>query len=158
MADVVDKATRSRMMSGIRGKNTGPEILVRKAMHAEGLRFRIHKKNLPGNPDLVFPKYRAVVFVHGCFWHGHNCRLFKLPATRTEFWIDKIQRNIKRDVGAIECLIKSGWRVAIVWECSIKGNKQPPQDTLHPLTIWIKSSNHMRFVLDEHEGKTSTIF
>lgn len=145
-------------MSGIRGKNTGPEILVRKAMHAEGLRFRIHKKNLPGNPDLVFPKYRAVVFVHGCFWHGHNCRLFKLPATRTEFWIDKIQRNIKRDVGAIECLIKSGWRVAIVWECSIKGNKQPPQDTLHPLTIWIKSSNHMRFVLDEHEGKTSTIF
>ncbi|MGD9709926.1 MAG: very short patch repair endonuclease [Halothiobacillaceae bacterium] len=158
MADIVDKATRSRMMSGIRGKDTKPELVVRKFLHAQGLRYRLHVKELPGQPDLVFPKYKAVVFVHGCFWHGHNCRLFKVPATRTEFWLDKIHGNIERDKKVVDRLIELGWRVATVWECAIKGSKGSSQGYLHPLADWIRSSKQARFVLDEHQGKTSTIF
>ena len=93
MADVVDRKTRSRMMSGIRGKNTRPELLIRKGLHARGFRFRLHDKRLPGKPDLVLPKYSAVIFVHGCFWHGHDCHLFKWPQSRREFWRKKITRN-----------------------------------------------------------------
>ena len=97
MTDIVDKATRSRMMSGIRGKDTRPEVLVRKALHALGFRYRLHNKSLPGKPDLSFPKYKAVIFIHGCFWHGHSCRYFKVPKTRTDFWQDKINSNRLRD-------------------------------------------------------------
>ncbi|GAA0868627.1 very short patch repair endonuclease [Brevundimonas basaltis] len=121
MADVVDAATRSRMMSGIRGKNTKPELLIRKALHARGFRYRLHCKDLPGNPDLCLPKYRAVIFVHGCFWHGHDCHLFKWPKTRPEFWREKIGRNREVDAAAMARLQDAGWRVAVVWECSIKG-------------------------------------
>ncbi|MCS6627731.1 very short patch repair endonuclease [Roseibacterium beibuensis] len=124
MADIVDPATRSRMMSGIRGKNTKPELLIRKALHARGFRYRLHCKDLPGNPDLCLPKYRAVIFVHGCFWHGHGCHLFKWPKTRPDFWREKIGRNCKVDERAKERLLSEGWRVAVVWECALKGSQR----------------------------------
>ena len=111
-------------MSGIRGKNTKPELLIRKALHARGFRYRLHCKDLPGNPDLCLPKYRAVIFVHGCFWHGHGCHLFKWPKTRPEFWREKIGRNREVDEIARARLLSTGWRVATVWECSLKGRRR----------------------------------
>lgn len=124
MTDVVDAATRSRMMSGIRGKNTSPEVLIRKALHAKGFRFRIHVIDLPGKPDLVLPKHRAAVFVHGCFWHGHNCRYFKVPKTRPDFWLDKIAKNQTRDELQVTALMSDGWRVLIIWECAVRFMKR----------------------------------
>lgn len=121
MVDIVDKATRSKMMSGIRGKNTKPELLIRKALHNRGFRYRLHSANLPGKPDLVFPRYNAVLFVHGCFWHGHNCKLFKLPATHTEFWQEKISANKIRDFRQLDELHAKGWRTIVVWECTTRG-------------------------------------
>lgn len=120
MADVVDKATRSRMMSGIRGKNTKPEILLRKALHARGFRFRLHADDLPGKPDIVMPKFRAVILVQGCFWHGHLCRIFKWPASNAEFWRNKINGNVDRDRRQQEALRHQDWRVMTVWECAMR--------------------------------------
>ncbi|NBB81211.1 MAG: DNA mismatch endonuclease Vsr [Verrucomicrobia bacterium] len=109
-------------MAAIRHKNTTPELLVRKALHALGFRYRLHYRSLPSTPDLVLPRYRAVINVNGCFWHGHDCYLFKLPATRTDFWREKIRSNMKRDMENVEDLLDSGWRVCIVWECSTRGS------------------------------------
>jgi len=109
------------MMAGIRGKNTKPEMLIRRGLHRLGLRFLVQDKRLPGKPDLVFPKWRAAIFVNGCFWHGHDCHLFKLPSTRTEFWRDKISANKKRDRTVIKKLEETGWRSLTIWECQIKG-------------------------------------
>jgi DNA mismatch endonuclease (patch repair protein) len=120
MADVVDQATRSRMMSGIRGKNTKPEWMVRRSLHSRGFRYRLHARDLPGKPDLVLPKYKAAIFIHGCFWHGHDCHLFKWPSTREEFWRLKIEGNVARDARAIDSLVEKGWRVATVWECGLR--------------------------------------
>jgi DNA mismatch endonuclease (patch repair protein) len=121
MADVVDPATRSRMMAGIKGKNTKPELLVRKYLHGRGLRYRLHAHELPGKPDLVLPKYRAVVFVHGCFWHQHiGCKYASKPQTRTEFWNHKLSENVKRDSYQIAALEGLGWRVFVVWECELQ--------------------------------------
>ncbi len=121
MVDIVDKATRSRMMAGIRGGNTKPERDLRAAMHARGFRYRLHAKGIVGRPDLVFPKYRAVVFVHGCFWHRHKgCRYATTPATRPEFWQAKFEANVARDEHVKTELLKSGWRVGTVWECSLR--------------------------------------
>lgn len=121
MTDIVDKATRSRMMAGIRGKDTKPEVVLRRALHARGLRFRLHAKDIPGCPDLAFPKFRAALFVHGCFWHRHQgCRYATIPATRTEFWQAKFAANMQRDRIAQEALASSGWRVAVVWECALR--------------------------------------
>lgn len=121
MADVVTPEMRSRMMAGIRARNTKPELLIRKGLHCLGLRFLVHDKRLPGKPDLVFPRWKAAIFVNGCFWHGHNCRLFKLPSTRTDFWRAKINANKERDSAAIQNLEDSRWRALTVWECQIKG-------------------------------------
>lgn len=119
--DIVDKATRSRMMSNIRGRDTGPELLLRSALHQLGFRFRIHAKSLPGKPDLVFSKYRAVIFMHGCFWHRHrDCRWATIPATRPDFWNAKFSANIERDARVHAALLHSGWRVATVWECALR--------------------------------------
>lgn len=107
-------------MSGIRGKDTRPEIIVRQALHRAGFRFRLHRKDLPGKPDIVLPKYHTVIFVHGCFWHGHGCRYFKVPKTRTDFWLDKIMANAKRDRLQEDALRAAGWRVFTVWECDIR--------------------------------------
>lgn len=121
MVDIVDSATRSRMMSGIKGKNTKPEIQVRKYLHGRGLRFRLHVKDLPGKPDLVFPKYKAVVFVHGCFWHQHTgCKYATMPSTRMIFWTNKLSENVARDSYQIAALEGLGWRVFVVWECELQ--------------------------------------
>jgi len=122
MADVVDKATRSRMMAGIKGTNTGPELALRKALHALGLRFRLHAKSLPGRPDIVLPRWKAVVFVHGCFWHRHKgCRYATVPATRPQFWNEKFAANVSRDQRNLDGLAAAGWRTRVVWECDLKG-------------------------------------
>lgn len=139
MADIVPADVRSRMMSGIRGKDTKPELLVRRALHAAGFRYRLHERTLPGKPDMVFPKYSAVVFVHGCFWHGHDCHLFRMPSTRTEFWQAKISGNVARDVRAITLLRETGWRVGTVWECALKGReKLPVDDIAATLAVWLR--------------------
>lgn len=108
-------------MAAIRDKDTKPEMLLRRALHAKGFRYRLHDRRLPGRPDLVFPKYRAVVFVNGCFWHGHQCDQFRWPKTREEFWRAKIGGNVARDDVNIAALHDVGWRVGIVWECAMKG-------------------------------------
>lgn len=120
MADITDAGTRSRMMRAIKGKNTLPELSVRHTLHAKGFRFRLHDKSLVGKPDLVLPKWKAVVFVHGCFWHQHGCSNSKIPATRREFWSEKLQSNVRRDEQHLKQLLGEGWRVAVVWECSIR--------------------------------------
>ena len=141
MTDVVNKTTRSRMMAGIKGKNTVPERVLRQAMHKRGFRFRLHAKQLPGRPDLLFPKYKAAVFVHGCFWHRHrNCRYATTPATRTEFWQTKFASNVARDRVSVAALINSGWRVAIVWECSLR-NSVGIQETAEELSKWLVSDS-----------------
>ncbi len=146
MTDVVDRETRSRMMSGIKGKNTKPEQIIRKGLHSKSYRFRLHDSRLPGNPDLVFAKFKAVVFVNGCFWHGHDCHLFRWPATRPEFWREKIERNRERDKEAISDLENLGWKVLVVWECALKGkSRKDPEMVLEEISCWLeqgsKSSN-----------------
>ena len=121
MNDIVDPATRSRMMSSIRGKKTKPELVVRKALHARGFRYRLHAKDLPGKPDLVFPKYRAVIMINGCFWHRHECSMFNWPKSNGKFWREKLDRNARNDEKNIEALLKQGWRVQVVWECALRG-------------------------------------
>lgn len=139
MPDITNAANRSRMMSGIRGRDTQPELSVRRALHKLGLRFRLHKKDLPGKPDLVFPRYNTIVFVHGCFWHQHGCSNSPLPKSRPEFWIPKLQKNGERDERAKAALIALGWRVAIVWECSIRQATKNNDDALYlRLALWIR--------------------
>ena len=145
MTDVVDRKTRSRMMSGIRGKNTKPELLIRKGLHARGFRFRLHDKHLPGKPDLVLPKYGAVIFVHGCFWHGHDCHLFKWPKTRRAFWHKKITRNKSKDTESYEILKKDGWYILTIWECALKGRtRRPLDDVLDISADWLVYSQRNR--------------
>lgn len=121
MADVHDKATRSYNMSRIKSKNTKPEILVRKFLFANGFRYRLNDKKLPGKPDIVLPKYKTVIFVNGCFWHGHeNCKYFKLPAKRTEWWKEKFERNIRNDNIEHAQLTNAGYKVIVIWECEVK--------------------------------------
>ncbi len=121
MADVHNKATRSYNMSQIKGKDTKPEMLVRKFLHANGFRYKLHDKSLPGKPDLVLPKYRTVIFVHGCFWHGHkNCKYYVTPKTRTEWWLNKINGNITNDLKAANFLKQDGWKIITIWECLLK--------------------------------------
>lgn len=121
MADVHSKEIRSFNMSQIKGKDTKPEILVRKFLFANGIRYRLHDKRLPGKPDMVFPKYKKVVFIHGCFWHGHeNCKYFVVPKTRTEWWLNKINSNKKKYTESVYALKKQGWKVITIWECELK--------------------------------------
>lgn len=123
MADVHSKETRSYNMSRIRSKDTKPELKVRKFLHANGYRYRLHVKDLPGKPDIVLPKYKTVIFIHGCFWHGHQgCRYYVIPKSRTDWWINKINTNISNDEKALESLTSSGWTILQVWECELKKN------------------------------------
>ncbi len=125
MADVHSKETRSYNMSQIRSKNTKPEILVRKFLHAQGFRFRLHDKKLPGKPDIVLPKYKTVIFVHGCFWHGHEgCKYFVVPKTRTEWWLAKIEANKFNDRKSISALKKLDWNIIHIYECQLKTIKR----------------------------------
>jgi DNA mismatch endonuclease, patch repair protein len=126
MADVLTPAQRSFNMSRIRGRDTKPELTLRRGLHALGFRFRLHRKDLPGRPDLVFPARNAAVFVHGCFWHGHDCPMCRLPSTRPEFWKTKIDGNRSRDGKALQSLAAAGWRVLVVWECALRGPARMP--------------------------------
>ncbi len=118
MADIVDAKRRSRIMSRIRGRDTTPELVVRRMAHRLGFRFRLHRKDLPGRPDIVFPRFRAAVFVHGCFWHRHNgCRFAYTPKSRVAFWNEKFKKNIAHDRRSEEALRNLGWRVLVIWEC-----------------------------------------
>lgn len=142
MTDIVDSATRSRMMSGIRGRNTRPEMLVRSRLHGLGFRYRLHVRNMPGKPDLVLPRYHAVIFVNGCFWHGHNCPFFKLPGTHKDFWCDKIASNKANDQKVRKLLLASGWRVGVVWECALRGAGKDPDEVAKRLGTWLRSNGN----------------
>ncbi len=125
MADVHDKNTRSYNMSQIKGKNTKPEILVRKFLFSNGFRYRLHDKKLPGKPDIVFPKYNTAIFVHGCFWHGHKgCKYFVIPKTRTNWWVEKITKNRLTDTKNMRRLTQEGWKVITIFECELKPKKR----------------------------------
>ncbi len=132
MADVHDKKTRSYNMSRIRGKDTKPEMIVRKFLFAKGYRYRLHAKNLPGKPDIILPKYKTIIFIHGCFWHGHEgCKYYVIPKTRTEWWVEKIGKNKKKDKENYEKLAETDWRILTIFECELKGKKQ--EETLNSL-------------------------
>lgn len=140
MTDVVSPEVRSRMMSGIRGFDTKPELFLRKGLHARGFRFRLHERKLPGSPDLVFKRYRAVLFAHGCFWHGHNCPLFKWPKNRADFWREKINRNRRNDNRVETNLTKENWRCGVVWECALRGpTRLAAPQVLDECANWILS-------------------
>lgn len=142
MADVVDAVTRSRMMSGIRGKDTKPELLVRRGLHAKGLRYVLGGRGLPGRPDLVFPAKRTVIFVHGCFWHRHaGCKYSYVPKSRHDFWAEKFETNVQRDRVQSLQLRNLGWQVLTVWECELR---KGPQATLNNLCIAIEGSHRSR--------------
>jgi len=145
MADIVTPEKRSAMMSGIKGKDTRPEMTIRRGLHALGFRYRLDNRKIPGRPDLVLPKYNAVIFIHGCFWHQHECHLFKWPSTRQEFWFDKISENKERDKKTVERLLGEGWRVMIVWECTIRGKTRLDQpDLLNNISKWLQSKTAFR--------------
>jgi len=137
MADVHSKETRSYNMSRIRSKDTKPELLVRKFLHAQGFRYRLHVKDLPGKPDIVLPKYKTVIFVHGCFWHGHEgCKYYVIPKTRTEWWLNKINGNITKDKSSKDLLLEEGWKIIEIWECELK--KKLIDQTFQSLTKLIQ--------------------
>lgn len=139
MTDIVSKETRSRMMSGIRGKDTRPEMLVRRHLHSLGFRFRLHVKTLPGKPDLVLPKCRTVIFVHGCFWHRHaDCKYATSPRSNQKFWLDKFESNIKRDKTALDQLVALGFRILVIWECGMR-KKTDIDDAFDWLTAVLKN-------------------
>ena len=136
MTDIVSNAVRRRMMAGIQARDTKPEILVRKALHSQGYRFRLHRKDLPGKPDIVLPRFRAVILVHGCFWHMHmGCKLARIPSTRTEFWSAKLHVNAMRDQTSHSRLLALGWRVLTIWECYLRSTS--PQVLQADLARWI---------------------
>lgn len=148
MVDVVDPATRSRMMSGIRAKNTRPELFLRKGLHALGFRYRLHVKDIPGKPDLVFPKYNALIQIHGCFWHGHGCNYCKPPATNPKFWQNKITENQLRDKRNLDKQIEAGWRCLIVWECAVRLSQRTVNvlDVVELSAQWLTAGSDLAIV------------
>ncbi|MCS2559729.1 MULTISPECIES: very short patch repair endonuclease [Bacteroidales] len=121
--DIFDKSKRSQLMAKVKQKNTAPEIIVRKFLFSKGFRYRINVKSLSGTPDIVLSKYKTVIFVHGCFWHGHTCRAGHLPSSNLDYWVTKIEKNIERDNRKINELEKLGWNVVVIWQCEIKALK-----------------------------------
>ncbi|WP_430402507.1 very short patch repair endonuclease [Hyphomonas sp.] len=137
MADVVDASTRSRMMSAIRGTNTKPELILRKGLFRRGFRYRLNDKRLSGKPDIVLPKWNAVILVHGCFWHRHaGCKYASTPATRPEFWQNKFKGNVMRDEANLSSLQDAGWRTAVVWECALRNSCG---ETVSKVANWLRS-------------------
>ena len=155
--DVVDRQTRSRMMSGIRGGNTRPECLIRCHLHRMGFRFRIHGRDLPGKPDVVLPRWRAVVLVHGCFWHRHECRLFKWPSTRTKFWRTKLNANHARDQQVLQELEALGWRVCVVWECALKGSGHDAGTVAGRIADWLREGITQRLEIADAKSDSAGI-
>jgi DNA mismatch endonuclease (patch repair protein) len=146
MSDVLTKEQRWRNMSRIRGRDTKPEMLIRRRLHARGLRYKLHDKAIPGRPDLVFPRYGVVVFVHGCFWHTHGCVLSKIPTSNHDFWSKKLKKNAERDVKVAEVLKSRGWRVLTIWECALRGKRR--------LNLETTIDNAERFI---RQGKSWTL-
>ena len=129
-------------MSGIRGTDTKPELVIRRGLHRRGFRYRIHDRRLPGRPDLVFPGRKAVIVVNGCFWHGHDCHLFRWPSRNAAFWKKKISANMTRDAGNRLLLASSGWRILSVWECALKGkDKHPVDDVIRGIEHWLRTAS-----------------
>jgi DNA mismatch endonuclease (patch repair protein) len=129
-------------MSGIRGKDTRPEMLVRRGLFSRGFRYRLHASHLPGKPDMVLARHNAVILVNGCFWHGHDCHLFRWPGSRRDFWKEKIARNRKRDIEVRDALGAAGWRVLVVWECALKGRgKRHLDDVLGQVAAWLRKKS-----------------
>ena len=138
--DTVDKETRSRIMSSVGQKNTGAETALRSALHAAGLRYRLHDRTLPGSPDLVFPKYRALIFVHGCYWHSHGCYKSTVPKSHRQFWQDKFKANRERDERNVRLLLEQSWRVLTVWECILKGKTaEQAENVSNAVKAWLES-------------------
>lgn len=151
MNDVHTTEQRRRNMSAIRHQDTKPELLIRSELHKRGFRFRIHRKDLPGKPDIVLPKFSAAIFINGCFWHGHECHLFRWPKTREEFWRNKIGGNVNRDSINSEKLLTEGYRVLTVWECAIKGkHKICINDLTDRISDWIRSSSRQNEIPGAH--------
>jgi DNA mismatch endonuclease (patch repair protein) len=141
--DTVDPA-RSWNMSRIRAKDTKPELLVRRGLHGRGFRFRLHSRKLPGKPDLTLRKYNAVIFVHGCFWHRHECALFKWPKRRRDYWAEKLQTNVRRDVEVSDALSKTGFRILHIWECSLKGpHRLGITEVIDRASKWLRSNQRI---------------
>lgn len=139
MADVHSPGVRSKNMRAIKGRDTKPEQLLRKVLHARGFRYRVNVKTLPGSPDIVLPRYRSVIFVHGCFWHRHDCAYFKMPGTRTEFWAQKIGGNVRRDAVAQAALKQAGWRSLVVWECTLKKKGEALDSAVDEIANWLRA-------------------
>ncbi len=149
MADVHSVAVRSKNMRAIKAQDTKPEMIVRRMLHGLGFRYRLHVRSLPGTPDIVLPKYRTIIQVQGCFWHGHDCPLFKLPETRREFWALKIKANQLRDQKATEALQEKGWRIAVIWECALKGREK--NDFSDMLSTWIRNGESTTLVVSGYQ-------
>lgn len=142
MNDLVFKEARSKNMAAIKGRNTKPEMLVRRRLHQAGFRYRLHAAELPGKPDLVFPKYKAVICIQGCFWHQHQCEMFHWPKSRTEWWRQKISANRAHDEAMQDKLRELGWRVLLVWECALKGKaRYNPEQLLELISAWLRGGN-----------------
>lgn len=140
MNKALNKLTRSRMMAAVKNKNTLPELNIRKALFAKGLRYRMHLKAFPGKPDLIFPKYKSVIFINGCFWHKHDCHLSKIPETNKEFWTHKLNENKQRDRKNIKEIQQMGWRVKTIWLCALKNKKAfADEEDLQEVVNWIKN-------------------
>lgn len=140
MTDSVSPEKRSDVMSRVGSKDTKPELLIRKGLHARGFRYKLHSKGLPGKPDLVFPRYRSLIFVNGCFWHGHCCNLYRFPKSNTKYWEEKIKKNVERDSSNISYLSDAGWRILIIWECATKGKARLPLEyVLNTASEWLLS-------------------
>ena len=149
MADVMTPEQRSRCMAAIKGKDTKPELIVRKYLFSRGLRFRVQVRKLPGKPDIVLPKYKTAIFVNGCFWHGHEgCKYFRLPKSNVEFWKEKIERNIERDKESMQALFDLGWKVVRVWECELR-NKANREETLNKIYTSITSPDGSCYSFEE---------
>lgn len=138
--DTVGKEIRSKIMSSVGRKNTGPEMALRYSLYRCGIRYRLHDKKLPGSPDLSLPKFHAAIFVHGCFWHAHNCEFSSTPSSRKEYWVPKFEVNKSRDKRKIDALLKNGWRILVLWECALKRNSRFEfDDVLSMIVSWLNS-------------------
>ena len=141
MADTISKQNRSRNMASIRSVDTRPELIIRRGLHRLGYRYSLHSSKLPGTPDMVLRRHNALLFIHGCFWHKHTCHLFRWPKTRTQFWKNKINRNVQRDADTLD-ILKENWRIGVIWECSLKGkNRLCISELINGLASWIESTS-----------------
>lgn len=151
MTELSQPGARSRNMAAIRAKNTRPELEIRHALHAAGFRYRLHNKSLPGTPDLVLRKHKTAVFVHGCFWHLHRCKFFRWPKTRAEFWRDKLIMNARRDASALHDLMEAGWRVAVIWECTLRSKSWTADEVVDSFIQWL-STDEKLLVLESKDS------